>query len=183
MIGGTAAARNVISGNGSAGVYISDGVLDIVSGNYIGTDATGEEALPNLGAGIVAGGGNGNTIGGTTATTANVVSGNGGDGIDIGDESLDLDGDTDDVVAGNYIGTTATGDAPLGNAGDGLSTCNASGNTIGGTTAGPATQSPLTAGTGSPSGNRPSTPAWATPYWRTRSTRTPSSASTWATTV
>jgi hypothetical protein len=56
-IGGmTAGARNVISANGSDGILISDEQTanNLVQGNYIGTNAAGTAALPNIGNGILA---------------------------------------------------------------------------------------------------------------------------------
>src|SRR5262249_45226714 len=64
-IGGTsAAARNIISGNGD-GIRLNSASSILVQGNYIGTDVTGAAALPNTGRGIVVyAGGSNNTIGG-----------------------------------------------------------------------------------------------------------------------
>ena len=83
VIGGTASGEgNVISGNNSRGVYIyaSGTVSNTVSGNYIGTDATGTGALGNQLGGIYigepTGGAQGNTIG-----PGNVIAHNGGNGI------------------------------------------------------------------------------------------------------
>jgi len=48
LIGGTTpAARNVISGNSIAGVNISFGSANIVQGNFIGSDAAGQQSLKN----------------------------------------------------------------------------------------------------------------------------------------
>ena len=55
-----------------------------MAGNLIGTDVEGTAAVGNLTAGIVIAGGTGATIGGTTVLARNVISGNKGDGIDIG---------------------------------------------------------------------------------------------------
>jgi CSLREA domain-containing protein len=131
-IGGTTdAARNVISGQtGSAGpgaphaAVVIDGVADNtdVLGNYIGTDASGEAALPNNFGVIVFSAGN--TIGG------NVLSGNQGRGLQIQGSLA-----TGNSVVGNLIGTDATGTADLGNGGDALRIEGASLTTIGGTSA------------------------------------------------
>ena len=138
QIGGTTAgARNVISGNGNQGVDISsESTNTVVQGNYIGTDATGSATLGNSFAGIrLESGSANNTIGGIVAGAGNVISGNGfpgsHSGIDISDN-----GTTNNVVAGNFIGTNAAGNAALPNADDGIAIFStASDDTIGGTTA------------------------------------------------
>src|SRR5262249_40879288 len=63
LIGGIdPAARNVISGNFGSGVTIASNGVDpdcnniTLQGNYIGTNISGEEALPNLADGISVGG-------------------------------------------------------------------------------------------------------------------------------
>ncbi len=130
VIGGvTAGAGNVISGN-DVGIFITDGFLEIVAGNLIGTDAAGTAAVANGAFGIFTQHGSGNTIGGTTAGAGNVVSGNTGDGIVITEEMGDL-------VAGNKIGTDITGTVGVGNGQAGVFMfAGASDNTIGGTAAG-----------------------------------------------
>jgi trimeric autotransporter adhesin len=68
--------RNVISGN-SGGIGISTGTSgNTIQGNLIGTDITGTTALGNSGLGIFISG-TGNTVGGTTAGTGNVIANNG----------------------------------------------------------------------------------------------------------
>ena len=134
-IGGTTAgARNVICGNtaiGAAGILLTGSSGNLVEGNYIGTDVTGAAPLGNRGDGVyVNSGARGNTIGGTTAGAANVLSANGSDGVEISNSA------STNVVEGNYIGTDYTGTAALGNNGDGVgSDSGATSNTIGGTTA------------------------------------------------
>ena len=134
-IGGSAAgARNVISGNALDGVQIYGGAsANVVAGDYIGTDASGVKALGNAVDGVNLGDGvSRNTVGGTTAGARNVISHNGDAGVVITDA-----GTTANVVAGDYIGTDATGAKAMGNFGDGVDILDgASGNTIGGTTAG-----------------------------------------------
>ena len=99
----------------------------MVEGNFIGTNGTGSAALPNTGSGIFAGGGSGNTIGGTIAAAANVISVNGGGGIEISDDQ--------DLIVGNMVGTNAEGIQPLGNTGDGIDVSGDQ-NTISGTVGG-----------------------------------------------
>jgi hypothetical protein len=136
VIGGTSPAnRNIISGNnpghdsggnrGDNGIAL-DSSGNLIQGNYIGTDKSGTFALGN-GAGVDDGSSSSNqTIGGTSAGAGNVISGNAGDGVFLGADNLCL-------VAGNLIGTTATGLAALGN-GNGIELWG-NNNTIGGTTA------------------------------------------------
>ena len=128
-IGGTTAAdRNVISGNGK-GVYIESIVgNNQVLGNYIGTNAAGTGAIGNSG-GVEVEGDN-NTIGGSSASARNVISGNSNSG------GVRLDGTANgNSIAGNFIGVDVTGLIGLGNTGVGVS-ASGPGNTIGGTTAG-----------------------------------------------
>lgn len=122
IIGGTTAAdRNIISGNyfgvmfrfGGAGNSNTPPINNSILGNYIGVDATGETALPNTADGISIGEGASNTtVGGVTATAANVISGNNGSGVDLSN------GDGNRFF-GNRIGISATGLA-LANNGDGI---------------------------------------------------------------
>jgi CSLREA domain-containing protein len=133
-VGGIASAPgappgNVISGNDRFGVFLLNGTSGTqVQGNLIGTDVSGTTALGNGSHGVAIPAAPGNTIGGTTAGTRNVISGNAGLGISISQSS------TGNVVQGNYIGTQADGISPLGNGFHGVQlTTNASNNTIGGT--------------------------------------------------
>lgn len=138
-IGGTTvAARNVIAGNGTIGVQI-DGLNqagtagNLVQGNYIGVNASGNTGVANGAQGVlIVGGATGNSIGGTVAGARNIISGNTTDGILIANA-----GTTGNSVYNNYIGTNAAGDANLGNGGLGVGIVNgARGNFIGTTNAG-----------------------------------------------
>jgi CSLREA domain-containing protein len=134
FIGGTVAgARNVISGNGASGVYITgSGATGIrVRGNYIGTDVNGAAALGNSSDGVRIDNAPTNSIGGTLTGERNIISGNGADGVGISGGAA-----TGNQVQGNYIGTDVNGTADLGNSADGVLIQNAPSNTIGGTTAG-----------------------------------------------
>ena len=138
--GDSAGVGNVISGNTGTGVHLEGGGADgnTVSGNLIGTDATGTQPLGNKDDGILinAGAAN-NTIGGTDAAAANVISDNGsapslggGGGVD-----LRFTPGSGNVVEGNLIGTDLSGGSNLGNAHFGV-TIDGSAQTIGGTVAG-----------------------------------------------
>ncbi|CAG0935902.1 hypothetical protein TFLX_04753 [Thermoflexales bacterium] len=117
------AERNVLSGNGWAGVEIhgSGTVSNTISGNYIGTAASGMAALGNALYGVrIYGGAQNNIVGGdrgsaTTLAKRNVISGNGVHGVHLAGE--DTSGNT---VAGNHIGTTVYGIAAIGNSADGV---------------------------------------------------------------
>ena len=115
-IGGvTAADRNVISGNGFAGIELfgAGATGNMVYGNYVGIDATGVLARPNSQEGIDLELSSSNIIGGPAAGQRNILSGNGSDGIEI-------DGGDNNVVQGNYIGTDVTGTALIPNIRDGI---------------------------------------------------------------
>ena len=124
--GSTHETRNVISGN-ARGVQL-DGSDHVLQGNYIGTDATGAFALPNLNEGVNVNGATGVLIGGPTGPPpgpGNLISGNIGHGIDL------FDGATGTTVQGNFIGSDPTGQIPVGNSLDGIVIAG-SGNTVGG---------------------------------------------------
>jgi titin len=122
--------RNIISGNTSTGVQIYNEGTDnnVVAGNYIGTNAAGNAALPNGGRGVVVQSCANNRVGGTTVAERNVISGNSYDGIQVYNATLTL-------VQGNFIGLDASGQADLGNTYYGVNvTTGATGTQVGGTT-------------------------------------------------
>jgi uncharacterized repeat protein (TIGR01451 family) len=129
-IGGTGPHDpNLISGNTSDGIRIVSSSNSLIIGNDIGTDITGKNALRNGNNGIAVTSSSGTTIGGTTNGSSNLISGNGGDGIDLTGGPA---GGT--VVEGNFIGTDASGTTDLGNSGTGI-VLGSSQVTIGGTNA------------------------------------------------
>ena len=129
-IGGAGVGQgNLVSANRGDGIFLG-GDNNVVQGNFIGTNAAGRSRLSNHVSGIgsraqlfdgvgfcqqaPAGPGGSHTIGGTVSGAGNLVSGNLAGGID-------LVGTHDDVIAGNSIGTNASGSAPLGNGMTGVS--------------------------------------------------------------
>ena len=57
----------------------------------------------------------GHSVGGPTIGEGNIISGNGGDGIDINGT-----GSLANLIEGNFVGTDASGNARLGNTLDGI---------------------------------------------------------------
>ncbi len=119
----------VISGFSGAGIVLDGGSGNLVQGNQVGTDPSGTIARPN-GVGIDVLGSSSNTIGGTAAGAANLISGNQGPGIELVSSTEDS---TANLIAGNLIGTAAGGSSPLGNQGSGILIQGATGNSIGAT--------------------------------------------------
>ena len=141
---------NVISGNGGSGIAIVDSSSNVVAANRIGTDPAGQVAVPNAEHGIViSGASSANMIGGTASVDlvtgvennptgdkgkaeptstrpplGNVVSGNAGSGIAV------LAGAEGNTLAGNFVGTSASGDEDLGNGAQGILVSGAHGTQI-----------------------------------------------------
>ena len=100
---------------------------NVIQGNYIGTNATGDTAHPNGGSGIgIFGTSSGNLIGDITPAGRNVISGNNYCGIQISPGSAG-----GNKIEGNYIGISATTWDTLGNLANGIYT-DAANDTIGG---------------------------------------------------
>lgn len=109
-IGGiTDYARNVISGNGFAGVRIIGSGADgsRVIGNYIGTRANGSAPNGNGGPGVLINGAPNISVGGPNFAYRNIISGN-NSGISVVGSAA-----TGVTIAGNFIGTDASGSNPL----------------------------------------------------------------------
>jgi parallel beta-helix repeat protein len=148
--GAPGVVANVISGNRLNGIELADSSSNVVEDNRIGTNAAGTSAIPNGGDGIyISHGSRGNEIGGTayvntvtgqvnnptgskgTVTPVfvvpplgNLISGNDGNGV-----LIDA-GSRGNVLNGNFIGTTASGDGALGNGGNGVWIAGAPGNSL-----------------------------------------------------
>ena len=133
-IGGTSpGARNILSGNSSYGLVVSDpGTSEnLIQGNYFGLAASGTAPLPNYTGVLITSSATNNTLGGASATARNVISGNNGSGIEISYSAAA------NFIQGNYLGTDPTGANALANGGEGIYLHDgASGNFIGGAAAG-----------------------------------------------
>ena len=138
---GTTIRSLVINGFSTGGIVIGGAGGSHVEGCYIGTDVTGKIAIPNTGSGVGVFSSN-NVIGGTTASARNVISGNQEAGVQVRLFCCGAASMGGNVIQGNYIGVTATGDAPLPNQQEGVVVSTNGGDTmltntlIGGTTPG-----------------------------------------------
>jgi Periplasmic copper-binding protein (NosD) len=148
--GASGVVANVISGNRGSGLVLAGSAGNTVVANRIGTNAAGTAAIANGRDGLlITRNSGGNEIGGTafvdTATgktnnptgnkgtvppvfvvppLGNLISGNRGDGV-----LIDA-GSRNNVLNGNFVGTTASGDAAIGNAGNGVRIDAAPGNSL-----------------------------------------------------
>jgi trimeric autotransporter adhesin len=132
------AAKNVVSANGGNGVVLSTGATqNRVGGNLIGVTAAGTVALGNKLDGVRFDGAIGNVIGGEATgrndptggvfvrtPQGNLISGNAGNRV------LIIGKTTQNMLAGNFIDTTASGNAALGNDSDGVAIVGAHGNSL-----------------------------------------------------
>jgi len=120
VIGGSqTVSRNLISGN-KLGINIQQTAAydNLIEGNFIGVNRSGTAGLGNSNEGILINGvgtaSSGGVIGGSTSGAGNVISGNGGHGIEISGSCNGL------KIQGNFIGTDVTGTSALGNNSTGI---------------------------------------------------------------
>lgn len=99
--------HNIVAGNGMNGIHI-ESQNTYVTGNYVGVDANATTPIPNLGDGVAVDDGVNNTV------ESNLVSGNGGNGVFVSDDSAGTS------VTANFIGTDVWLVSPLGNGGHGV---------------------------------------------------------------
>lgn len=124
VINGFPGDRNFDGGNGIFLLNVAGNSDNVITGNFIGTNAAGNTAVPN-GTGIIAFEKATRTlVGGAAPAARNLVSGNARIGIVFGSDG--------NVAQGNFIGTDATGAAALGNHFSGI-VVSGSNNIIGGT--------------------------------------------------
>ncbi len=114
---------SIVGFSGSGVVLNATGNGSQVVASYIGFSAASVQAVPN-GTGISISGSSNNTIGGSTQASANVISGNTGNGVLINA------GSGNDVY-GNLIGTNPAGVVAVGNGQNGIDVVSASATGIG----------------------------------------------------
>lgn len=111
-----AAEGNLVSGNDNSGYYLGTGADDnVITAGRIGTNAAGTAALPNAQTGVY-NAGNRTVIGIHTSGSSfegNVISGNAKNGIQINNGG-------GVVIAGNFIGTDASGLTAVANGQSGI---------------------------------------------------------------
>ena len=125
-VGGiTTTARNVISGNGAGGIQLgTSGQMLLQSanilGNFIGTDPTGLAAAANQGNGVTVFSDGFNSIGGTTAGSANTIAFNTQTGVLVdGSAGPENFFGTDNAILNNSIFSNGSGGIVLQNNGNG----------------------------------------------------------------
>ena len=118
ILGGTTIRGLLIDQFGGYGIVI-DSNSNLITGDWIGTNAEGTAALGNGLDGIFLNNSAGNTISG------NLISGNGSHGINLSTAS-------DNLIEGNKIGVNAGGMGAIGNVFDGIFLSSSAGNTISG---------------------------------------------------
>jgi len=131
IIGGTLVQDlNLISGNITSGIVINGSAStgNQIKGNYIGTNISGTDSLPN-GCGIILAGARNTIIGGTTAGSANIISGNYQAGIVMNGSGTNFNS-----VKGNFIGTNKDGNNFVSNHTGVMLKSNSNQNIIGGAT-------------------------------------------------
>lgn len=129
---------NIISANGGNGISLNSSTNNVAAMNFIGTDVTGNTNLGNVQNGVlITASSTGNLVGGTASggndptggifirpPQGNLISGNASNGVLINANA------GFNALSGNFIGTTASGDAALGNTLDGVAILNASYNSL-----------------------------------------------------
>ncbi|HVU86203.1 MAG TPA: right-handed parallel beta-helix repeat-containing protein [Pirellulales bacterium] len=120
---------NVISGNDMDGVLIASGATqNQLSGNYIGTSASGNSALGNEKDGVAIVNANNNSLVGCFASQSpfvfyNVISGNIGNGLRVFNSN-------DTTIQGNFFGMGANNATAVGNTLDGVLIAGSSAGTV-----------------------------------------------------
>jgi parallel beta-helix repeat protein len=109
-IGGGPSERNIISGNNHTGMRIVNSNYNVIQGNYVGLNRTGNAALRNYDGISIEGTSKYNLIGGYTSDERNYVSGNVAYGIPVFGAGCNYN-----IIAGNYVGTDISGTQAIPN--------------------------------------------------------------------
>lgn len=99
---------NLLSGNRFHGIVVAESNNNIIRGNFIGTNASGNGAVPNADDGILLAYAPNNTIGGSNPADRNIISGNHNPNIEVAAEATHHN-----TIRGNYIGTNSAGTAAI----------------------------------------------------------------------
>lgn len=120
---------NLVSGNARSGVIIQGATASLNSllANRIGTNDSGDGAVPNGGIGLFLIDAHDTTIGSAIPFTGNLISGNARSGLVIQGSAAQ-----NNVIRGNTIGLAANINTDLGNASYGVWLLDAPNNTVGG---------------------------------------------------
>ena len=100
--------------HGVHALYLDENGGNIIEGNYLGTDISGQLARPSFG-GLGIEDSSNNTIGGTVAAARNLISGNAAQGFSV------VGNANNNHIIGNFIGTNVDGSTLVPNYGFGLS--------------------------------------------------------------
>jgi hypothetical protein len=117
-------ARNLISGNFPIGLNILDSSDNVVDGNYIGTDVSGDPPIPNGTGGSIG------TLHGVSRNNRvenNVISGNNRSGWVLNGAGEDVSGN---ILTKNLIGLSADGKIVIGNGESGVALFGVTDNTV-----------------------------------------------------
>ncbi len=128
LIGGNSfSLRNIVSGNNHVGIRAVNSNNNIIQGNFVGLNRTGNASLRNYDGISIEGTSKYNLIGGYTPSERNYVSGNVAYGIPVFGAGCNFN-----IIAGNYVGTDTTGSFAIQNTYGVLFDDGASYNTLGG---------------------------------------------------
>jgi hypothetical protein len=136
IIGGnTNADRNLLSGNNDSGIklYAIGTDSNIIQGNFIGTNYSGEDTLGNTIGGVFLGNYSSATlVGGANAGERNIICGSSYPGTINTGNGITLVNSHNNKITGNYIGTNVNGTRSLPNIDYGISLNKSQNNIIGG---------------------------------------------------
>ena len=114
ITGGTTTIRGLVMNGFQNAIKIRQNGNNTVAGCYLGTDKTGQQAVPNE-QGVFSDTTSNNVIGGTTVAERNIISGNRFDGIYLLETDARFIKTTGHIIQGNYVGTDVTGTIALPN--------------------------------------------------------------------